>query len=77
MRPPRRTRKISAASHALQRGGYGRRRHAQVFGKPRADRDLLFLDDFPDGFEVVFLRDAGFFAAHFDVASLGKERGLD
>src|SRR5271156_3578763 len=55
---------IAGASHPLQRSGDGGRSYAEVFGQPRADRDLLFLDDLPYRFEVVFLGDAGLFAAH-------------
>jgi hypothetical protein len=55
---------ITAASHALQRGRDGGRRDTEVLGQARADGDLLLLDKLPDGFEVVFLRNAGFFAAH-------------
>src|SRR6202041_3146200 len=56
--------KVARASHSLQRSRNGRGSDAEVFGQTRADRDLLFLDDLPDRLEVVFLRNAGLFAAH-------------
>ena len=60
---------VAAAGHALERSGDGRRSHAKIFGQARADRHLLFLDDFPDGLQIVFLRDAGFFTAHDEFLS--------
>ena len=54
---------VAAARHTFQGGGDGGRRNAEIFGKPRADGRLLFLDELPDSFEVIFLGDAGFFAA--------------
>ena len=53
----------AAARHSFQSSSDGWGSDAQIFGQARADRDLLFLDEFPDGFKVVFLRDTGFFAA--------------
>jgi len=55
--------KITGMGHALERGGDGGRGDAEVFGEARANGYLLLLDNFPGGFEVVFLRNAGFFAA--------------
>src|SRR5271156_4726529 len=55
--------KVARAGHAFERGGNGWRRDAKILSQPRADRDLFFLHNFPDGFEVVFLGDAGLFAA--------------
>ena len=55
--------KIAAAGHPFQSGGDGGRSYAQVFGEPGADGRVFFLNELPDGFEVVFLGDAGFFAA--------------
>ena len=54
---------IAAASHAFECGGDGGRRDAQVLCEPGADGRLLFLDEFPDSFKIIFLGDAGFFAA--------------
>src|ERR1700732_754420 len=55
--------KIAPASHALQRRGNGGRSDAKILGETRADWHLFLLDEFPDGFQVVFLRYAGFLAA--------------
>jgi hypothetical protein len=49
----------AVAGHALERRGDGGRSDAQLFGQPRADRRLLILEEFPDGLEVVFARNAG------------------
>lgn len=51
------------AGHALNGGSDCRGRNVEFFGEPGADGDLLFLEHFPNGFEVIFLRDAGFIAA--------------
>ncbi len=59
---------VAAAGHALECSGDGGRRDAEVLGESGADGGLLFLDELPDGFKVIFLRDAGFFAAQ--VASI-------
>src|SRR5712691_3209055 len=56
--------KQAVARHALQRRRYGRRCDAQLLRQARADRLMLFLDHLPDGLQVVFARDAGFFARH-------------
>jgi len=40
---------IAVASHAFQGRGHGRRSYAKVLSKPRADGDLLFLHNLPDG----------------------------
>jgi hypothetical protein len=48
------------AAHAFERGGNCGRSYAQFFSEARADGRLAFLEEFPDSFEVVFLRDAGF-----------------
>jgi hypothetical protein len=53
-----------AARHPLQRRGDCRRRHAQVFRQTRADGRLLLLNNFPDGLQVILLRDACFFSHH-------------
>jgi hypothetical protein len=48
-------------AHAFEGGSYRGRSDAEFLRKPRADGRLAFLDKFPDGFEIVFLGDAGFF----------------
>ncbi len=49
------------AGEALERVGDGGRRDAEFFGEARADgRRLPFFEHFPNGFEIVFARDAGF-----------------
>jgi hypothetical protein len=50
------------AAHAFDGGGYGGRGDAKLLGQAGADGLVPFLDKFPDGFEVVFLGDAGFVA---------------
>jgi hypothetical protein len=54
---------MAVAGHALDGSGDGRRSDGEFLGQAGADGSLIFLRHFPDGFEVVFLRDAGFFAA--------------
>ena len=53
------------AAHAFERGSDGGRSDVQLFSQARADGRLAFFDKFPDGFEVVFLGDAGF-CSHLD-----------
>src|SRR5271156_345433 len=60
---------ISAARHALEGGCHRRRSDAQIFSEPRADRRLLFLHQFPDRFQVIFLGDASSFATHCSLLS--------
>src|SRR5258708_18134721 len=56
--------KQAVARHALQRRRYGRRCDTQLLRPARADRLMLFLDHLPDGLQVVFAREARFFARH-------------
>ncbi len=53
---------VPIASHALNGGGNGRRSDFELFGESSADGHLVFFQHFPDGFEVVFARNAGFVA---------------
>jgi hypothetical protein len=50
------------AAHAFERSGDGGRSYTELFSKARADGRLTFFEKLPDGFEVVFLGDAGFCA---------------
>ena len=54
---------VAVASHAFDCGGDRGWSDVQFFGETRADGSLLLLEHFPNGFEVIFLRDAGFIAA--------------
>jgi hypothetical protein len=54
---------MSITRHALDRSGDRGRSNVKFFGKARADGKLVLLAHFPNGFEVIFLRDAGLFAA--------------
>ncbi len=54
---------VSVASHALESGGHRRRSDVEFFREPGADGFLTLLEHLPNGFEVIFLRNAGFFAA--------------
>jgi hypothetical protein len=65
--------KVAAASHALQRSGYRGRSDAEILGEARGNGYLFLLDKLPDSFEVVFLRNAGFFAAQGFKRSPGVE----
>lgn len=69
--------KIAAARHALQRRGDCRRSDFEILSKSRADRYLFLLDEFPDGFQVVFLRYAGFLAAQSFDAPSNDARTID
>src|SRR6266404_4065723 len=62
------------AAHAFERGSNGGRSYAQFFSQARADGRLAFFEQFPDGFEVVFLGDAGF-CAHETRESSDCENG--
>src|SRR5215475_9373650 len=50
---------VPIASHALQGRGHRWRRHPELFGQARTDRGVVLLKHLPDGFEIVFLRNAG------------------
>ena len=54
---------VTGAGHALEGGSDGRRRDAQIFGQARTDRGLLLLHELPDGLQIIFLGNAGLFAA--------------
>src|SRR6266404_1031909 len=51
---------MPVACHALQRGSHCRRSYIQLFRQTRADGRLPLLEHLVDGFEVIFLRNAGF-----------------
>ena len=53
---------VAIASHALDGGGDRRRGDVELFGEASADGHLVFFQHFPNGFEVVFARNAGFVA---------------
>ena len=53
---------VAIASHALDGGGDGRRGDVELLGEASADGHLVFFQHFPNGFEVVFARNAGFVA---------------
>jgi hypothetical protein len=55
---------VTAPSHALERRRDSRGSYAQILGEAGADRDLVFLNELPDRFQVIFLGNAGFFSAH-------------
>jgi len=55
---------VAVARHALDRSGDSGRSDVKLFGETSTDRDLVFLTHLPDGLEVIFLRNAGFLAAH-------------
>ncbi len=48
------------AAHPFESSSDGGRSDVEFFRKTRADGRLAFFDQFPDGFEIVFLGDAGF-----------------
>jgi hypothetical protein len=54
---------VTIAGHALESGGDGGRSDVEFFGEAGADGDLVFLKHFPNGLEVIFLRNTGFIAA--------------
>jgi hypothetical protein len=54
---------MSVARHAFQGCGNRGRSDIQLFGEARADGNLILLKHFPNGLEVIFLRNAGFLAA--------------
>ena len=56
-------RDVAIARHALHSGRDGWRGHVEFLSEPRADGYLLLLEHFPNRFEVIFLRNAGFVAA--------------
>lgn len=56
-------RDVPIAGHAFNGGSDSGRGNVKLFGEAGADGDLLFLQHFPNGFEVIFLRDASFVAA--------------
>jgi hypothetical protein len=57
---------VTIAGHALESGGDGRRSDVELLGEASADGQLVFFEHLPDGFEVVFARDAGFVALQGD-----------
>ena len=54
---------MAVAGHAFDGGSHGGGGDVKFFGEPGADRGLLFFEHFPNRFEVIFLRNAGFIAA--------------
>ena len=53
---------VTIACHAFEGGGDGWRSDVELFSEASADGHLVFFEHFPDGFEVVFARNAGFVA---------------
>lgn len=66
----------AVARQAFERGGDGGRRDAQFIGEARADGRAAFLDHFPDGLQIVFAGDAGFFARHDAVVASRFSSGV-
>ena len=54
---------VAVARHAFDGGGDGGRSDVEFLGQASADGELVFLAHFPNGLEVIFLRNAGFIAA--------------
>jgi len=50
---------VAIASHALDGSGDRGRGDVKLFGQTRADGSLLLFEHFPNGLEVIFLRNAG------------------
>jgi hypothetical protein len=63
---------VTIAGHALESGGDGGRSDVEFFGEAGADGDLVFLKHFPNGLEVIFLRNTGFIAAQGVSDELGS-----
>jgi len=51
---------VAIASHALDGGGDGRPGDVELLGEAGTDGHLVFFQHSPNGFEVVFARNAGF-----------------
>ncbi len=54
---------VTGPGHALERGGNSGRRDTKIFGQASANRRLLFLHELPDSLQIIFLGNAGLFAA--------------
>ena len=64
---------MAIASHALDGSSDGRRSDVEFLGEASADGHRIFFQHFPDGFEVVFARNAGLVALeHVSAASCPK-----
>ena len=54
---------VAVAGHAFEGCSDGGRSDCELFGEAGADGNLVVLDHFPNGLEVIFLRNTGFIAA--------------